>query len=86
MPRAASAGPYPDSEYEREASPHKPYEFGVKVSVATTLKHSKGGQFVAHVQALPGNPYDGHTLAEVIPEITLPMKSQVNDGASAIST
>src|SRR2546430_13210212 len=31
------------------------------------LKHSKGGQFVAHVQALPGNPYDGHTLAEVIP-------------------
>src|ERR1700680_4437495 len=48
---------------------HKPYEFGVKVSVATTLKHSKGGQFVAHVQALPGNPYDGHTLAEVIPGI-----------------
>jgi transposase, IS5 family len=32
---------------------HKPYEFGVKVSVAATLKHSKGGQFVAHVQALP---------------------------------
>ena len=48
---------------------HKPYEFGVKVSVATPLKHSKGGQFVAHVQALPGNPYDGHTLAEVIPGI-----------------
>jgi len=41
----------------------KPYEFGVKVSVATTLKHSKGGQFVVHAQALPGNPYDGHTLA-----------------------
>jgi transposase, IS5 family len=40
---------------------------GVKVSVATTLKHSKGGQFVAHVRALPGSPYDGHTLAEVIP-------------------
>jgi transposase, IS5 family len=42
---------------------HRPYEFGVKVSVATLLKHSKGGQFVAHVKALPGNPYDGHTLA-----------------------
>jgi IS5 family transposase len=52
-----------------KGKPHKPYEFGVKVSVATTLKHSKGGQFVAHVQALPGNPYDGHTLAEVIPGI-----------------
>jgi len=48
---------------------HRPYEFGVKVSVATTLAHAKGGQFVAHVKALPGNPYDGHTLATVIPEI-----------------
>jgi len=46
---------------------HKPYEFGVKVSVATPLSHPKGGQFVTHVQALPGNPYDGHTLATVIP-------------------
>ena len=26
-------------------------------------------QFRAHAQALPGNPYDGHTLAEVIPAI-----------------
>src|SRR5690606_10165782 len=39
------------------------------VSVATTLKRSRGGQFVAHVKALPGNPYDGHTLATVIPGI-----------------
>ena len=30
-------------------------------------RHSRGGQFVAHVAALPGNPYDGHTLATVIP-------------------
>jgi len=48
---------------------HRPYEFGVKVSVATTLAHAKGGQFVTHVKALPGNPYDGHTLATVIPEM-----------------
>jgi transposase, IS5 family len=41
----------------------------VKVSVTTTLKHSKGGQLVAHARALPANPYDGHTLAEVIPAI-----------------
>jgi len=39
----------------------------VKVSVAPTVTHSAGGQFVAHVAALPGNPYDGHTLAAVIP-------------------
>jgi transposase, IS5 family len=59
----------PEVECIGKGKAHKPYEFGVKVSVATTLKHSKGGQFVAHVQALPGNPYDGHTLAEVIPAI-----------------
>jgi transposase, IS5 family len=59
----------PEVECIGKGKAHKPYEFGVKVSVATTLKHSKGGQFVAHAQALPGNPYDGHTLAEVIPAI-----------------
>src|SRR5215213_10841052 len=46
-----------------------PYEFGVKVSVATPLHRCKGGQFVSHVTALPGNPYDGHTLAAVVPAI-----------------
>jgi IS5 family transposase len=39
------------------------------VSLATTLHRSAGGQFIAHAEALPGNPYDGHTLATVIPEI-----------------
>lgn len=34
-----------------------------------TVKHSAGGQFVAHAAALPGNPYDGHTLAKGIPAI-----------------
>ena len=47
----------------------RPYEFGVKVSLATTLHRSRGGLFIAHAKALPGNPYDGHTLATVIPEI-----------------
>jgi IS5 family transposase len=53
-----------------KGKPHKPYEFGVKVSVASPLHGSAGGQFVAHVAALPGNPYDGHTLKTVIPAIT----------------
>src|SRR5579863_2965010 len=35
----------PEVECIGKGKPHKPYEFGVKVSVATTLKHSKGGQF-----------------------------------------
>ena len=59
----------PEVECIGKGKAHRPYEFGVKVSVATTLKHGKGGQFVTHVKALPGNPYDGHTLASVIPEM-----------------
>jgi transposase, IS5 family len=59
----------PEVECIGKGKVHRPYEFGVKVSVATTLAHAKGGQFVAHVKALPGNPYDGHTLAAVIPEM-----------------
>ena len=59
----------PEVECIGKGKAHRPYEFGVKVSVATTLAHAKGGQFVTHVKALPGNPYDGHTLKTVIPEM-----------------
>ena len=59
----------PEVECIGKGKAHRPYEFGVKVSVATTLAHAKGGQFVTHVKALPGSPYDGHTLATVIPEM-----------------
>lgn len=37
--------------------------------MATTLLRSKGGQFAVHAMALPGNPYDGHTLESVIPDM-----------------
>ena len=59
----------PEVECIGKGKAHAPYEFGVKVTVATTLKRSKGGQFALHAKALPGNPYDGHTLASVIPEM-----------------
>jgi transposase, IS5 family len=59
----------PEVECIGKGKAHMPYEFGVKVSVATTVNHSKGGQFIVHAKALPGKPYDGHTLAIVIPEI-----------------
>ena len=57
----------PEVECIGKGKAHRPYEFGVKVSVVTPLHRSRGGQFIAHVVALPGNPYDGHTLATVIP-------------------
>jgi IS5 family transposase len=59
----------PEVECIGKGKAHRPYEFGVKVSVATTLRHAKGGQFVTHAKALPGNPYDGHTLATVVPDM-----------------
>ncbi|RWK54654.1 IS5 family transposase, partial [Mesorhizobium sp.] len=59
----------PEVECIGKGKAHKPYEFGVKVSVATPLYRSRGGQFVAHIKALPGNPYDGHTLATILPAI-----------------
>jgi transposase, IS5 family len=59
----------PEVECIGKGKAHRPHEFGVKVSVATTLARSNGGQFIAHVKTLPGNPYDGHTLDTVIPDI-----------------
>ena len=47
---------------------HAPYEFGCKVSITTTNRRCKGGQFILHAKAFHGNPYDGHTLKEVIEE------------------
>lgn len=46
---------------------HKRYEFGTKVSVATT---NRGG-FVVGMRALPRNPYDGHTLAEALEQVEI---------------
>jgi IS5 family transposase len=70
----------PEVECIGKCKPHRPYEFGVKVSVATTLNRSKGGQFIAQIKALPGNPYDGHTLGTVIPE----MEAQIAASLSRI--
>ena len=58
----------PETECIGKGKAHRPYEFGVKVSIATTNKRCKGGQFILHAKALPGNPYDGHTLREVVEE------------------
>ncbi len=66
---ASSALHAPEVECIGKGKAHKPYEFGVKVSVATTINRSKGGQFVTHIQGLPAKPYDGHTLETVIPAI-----------------
>jgi IS5 family transposase len=44
-----------------------PYEFGVKVGIATTLK----GTLIVGARAFPGNPYDGHKLEEAIEQVSI---------------
>lgn len=55
----------PEVECIAKGKAHRPYEFGVKTSLATT--HAEG--FVVGIQACPGNPYDGHTLADQLDQI-----------------
>ena len=47
--------------------PRAAHEFGCKVSVATTLAEG----FVVGMRTLPGNPYDGHTLAEALEQVEI---------------
>jgi IS5 family transposase len=56
----------PEVECIGKGKASAPYEFGVKTSIVTTNARAPGGQFVLHAKALPGNPYDGHTLGSVI--------------------
>jgi transposase, IS5 family len=59
----------PEVECIGKGKAHSPYEFGCKVSVATPVTQPKGGQFVLHVKALHGNPFDGHTLGPMIADL-----------------
>ena len=52
----------PEVECISKGKAHKKYEFGCKVSVATTSRDN----FVIGVKAFHGNPYDGHTLHESV--------------------
>ena len=56
----------PEVECIGKGKASAPYEFGVKASIVTTNACAPGGQFVLHAKALPGNPYDGHTLGSII--------------------
>ncbi|MBP1628436.1 MAG: transposase domain protein [Holophagaceae bacterium] len=60
---------------------HRPYEFGVKISLAVT--HKEG--FVVGIQSCPGNPFDGHTLDGQLDQVArlvgkLPKQTFVDKG------
>ena len=47
-----------------------PYEFGVKVGIASTLQ----GNLIVGARAFHGNPYDGHTLHEQLEQASILMQ------------
>jgi IS5 family transposase len=71
----------PEVECIAKGKARTPYEFGVKVSIVTTLKEG----LVVGARSMPGNPYDGHTLhealeqAEILSEVK-PMMAFVDRG------
>jgi len=56
----------PEVECIAKGKAHKKYEFGVKVSIATSTRSN----FVVGMRSLPGNPYDGHTLSASLDQVT----------------
>ncbi len=59
----------PEVECISKGKARTPYKFGVKVTVATTLKEG----FVVGMRSMPGNPWDGHTLAETVEQASILM-------------
>ncbi len=55
----------PEVECISKGKVHKRYEFGVKASIAVTNKSN----FVVGGMALPGSPYDGHTLKKALEQV-----------------
>ena len=55
----------PEVECIAKGKAHKRYEFGVKVSIATTNRSN----LVVGAQSLPGSPYDGHTLTSALQQV-----------------
>ncbi len=60
----------PEVECISKGKSRRPYEFGVKVGIATTLKRT----LIVGARAFPGNPYDGHTLNEQIEQVSILMQ------------
>ncbi|MDD2336615.1 MAG: IS5 family transposase [Geobacteraceae bacterium] len=52
----------PEVECIAKGKVHKKYEFGCKVSLVSTSKEN----WIVGIQALHGNPYDGHTLKDAL--------------------
>ena len=68
----------PEVECLAKGKARTPYEFGVKVSI-TSVTHKEG--LVVGMRSMPGNPYDGHTLAEALVAGGNPERHDARGGA-----
>lgn len=57
----------PEVDYISKGKARTPYEFGVKVGIASTLQ----GNLIVGARAFHGSPYDGRTLKEQLEEATI---------------
>ena len=65
----------PEVECIAKGKVHKKYEFGCKVSIAATSRDN----WIVGIQAHHGNPYDGHTLTDVLTQIEHMTGSRVKE-------
>jgi IS5 family transposase len=64
-----------EAECISKGKARKPYEFGVKVGVISTLK----GNLILGAKTFPNNPYDGHTLAAQIEQAISLSNANIKD-------
>lgn len=60
----------PEVECIAKGKSKTPYEFGVKVGIASTLKHN----LIVGARSFAGKPYDGHTLHEQLEQVSILMQ------------
>ncbi len=58
--------PCPGGGVHRQRQGLSPLRVRRQASIVTNNRRAPGGLFVLHARALPDNPYDGHTLRDVI--------------------
>ena len=57
----------PEVECISKGKARTPYEFGMKVTIVTTLRES----LVVGMRSMAGNPWDGRTLAETTEQVSI---------------
>ena len=73
-------GTPPEVDCISKGKARRPYEFGVKVGIASTFK----GNLIVGARAFHRNPYDGHTLNEQLEQATILMQDSAQEALSTV--